>query len=350
MIFLWDLYSNAGQNKAEEDPVLPPIAARIRDFMKQESLPIYTDHTQPRDKVYQAMDDMLRQLEQKRMDRNAFTDALQDLVQAVVAEQAGTRRQMNATLNPGDMAHSPLPQTPEDRALSLDDVRKTTELLKELFQGEIPAAIARDVSKLEHHSRVAQFLEQILSELRAHRDLKPGPLSPNQKDRALTAHAVSDTQTGHPTGASNHTSVEDLISNPTKHRSSSIMPGGGRSLGQEGDAGDQDMAQDFFPGIGDARAGGGKKPARELQGTKGVPFKEQGVSLVGERYNARVRALTSIGRSEKKDEKEIWRHYEQEIEEVLQKEEVPFNYREYIKTYFLSIGVGRKDHTDDGTR
>jgi hypothetical protein len=294
------------------------------------------------------MGDMIRQLGEKRLDRNALTSAIQDMVQAVITEQDGTRQRIRATLNPGDMTDSPLLKSLEYGTLSLDEVQKTTELLKELFQGEIPASIAEDLSTLERHSRVGRFLDEILNELRAGRDSKPDSPFPDQKDRAFTAQTAPEAQTGDPTRTSDHAFMEEQTSNSIRRNSSPLTPSGGRSSGEEGDAGDQDMEQDLFSGIGDAKARGTKKSPRELQDSKGLKIKEQGVSLVGEHYNAQVRSLTSIGKPEV-DEGEILRHYEQEIEEVLQKEDMPLNYREYIKTYFLSIGLGRKNHANEGT-
>ena len=59
-------------------------------------------------------------------------------------------------------------------------------------------------------------------------------------------------------------------------------------------------------------------------------------------YLVRIRTQTATGESKLKEE-EIVRTYRKEIEGVLQKEEIPLNYRDYIKHYFLSIGLETED-------
>jgi hypothetical protein len=55
-------------------------------------------------------------------------------------------------------------------------------------------------------------------------------------------------------------------------------------------------------------------------------------------YNAPIRTVTTIGAANVPEE-DVMRVYERELESILQKEDIPLNYREYIKTYFMSIGV-----------
>ena len=44
---------------------------------------------------------------------------------------------------------------------------------------------------------------------------------------------------------------------------------------------------------------------------------------------------------------DVIRSYWQELEEVLLKEDIPLNYRVYIKNYFLSIELRREEDRDD---
>ena len=72
-------------------------------------------------------------------------------------------------------------------------------------------------------------------------------------------------------------------------------------------------------------------------------MKDKGVSGQGEWYSVHVRSLSKIGKATLKEE-EVIRQYQQEIEHVLQKEDMPLTYREYIKNYFLSIGLRKEEH------
>ena len=55
-------------------------------------------------------------------------------------------------------------------------------------------------------------------------------------------------------------------------------------------------------------------------------------------YNIHIRSVTRIGDATVPEE-DITRQYTRELESILQKEDIPLNYREYIKSYFLSIGI-----------
>ena len=46
-------------------------------------------------------------------------------------------------------------------------------------------------------------------------------------------------------------------------------------------------------------------------------------------------------------EEEIFRTYRKEVEGILQKEDIPANYREYIKNYFISIGMNTKENAHE---
>ena len=51
-----------------------------------------------------------------------------------------------------------------------------------------------------------------------------------------------------------------------------------------------------------------------------------------------IRSLTTIGKADMEME-EVIRPYRRELESILKKEDIPLNYREYIRNYFLSIGL-----------
>ncbi|MEJ2170198.1 MAG: hypothetical protein P8X90_32255 [Desulfobacterales bacterium] len=59
-------------------------------------------------------------------------------------------------------------------------------------------------------------------------------------------------------------------------------------------------------------------------------------------YLIPIRALTDVGKAGLKEE-DIRRTYGQAVESVLQKEDIPLNYREYIKNYFMAIGLNTED-------
>ncbi len=59
-----------------------------------------------------------------------------------------------------------------------------------------------------------------------------------------------------------------------------------------------------------------------------------------------IRALTDTGEARLKEE-EIFQTYRKEVESILQKEDIPLNYREYIKNYFISIGINTEENAHE---
>ena len=63
-------------------------------------------------------------------------------------------------------------------------------------------------------------------------------------------------------------------------------------------------------------------------------------------YLIHIRALTDIGEARLKEE-DTMRAYGKAVESILQKEDMPMNYREYIKNYFLAIGLNTEENDDE---
>ncbi|MEE9517360.1 MAG: hypothetical protein V3V52_09660, partial [Candidatus Adiutricales bacterium] len=123
-----------------------------------------------------------------------------------------------------------------------------------------------------------------------------------------------------------------------------------------GDPGLDDEAEARRPGMEDdfpftAGRGKGKdeeKLPSELETSKIPAVQDPGATGPGERFNVYVRALPKVGRAELDPEK-IIRTYSQKVEEVIKREDIPPKFREYIKNYFLSIGLRKEDHGNEGS-
>jgi hypothetical protein len=98
---------------------------------------------------------------------------------------------------------------------------------------------------------------------------------------------------------------------------------------------------DTMPAAGRERARGERHPASELTGSGTAPIKDKGISSIGDRYNSYVRALPSGAKADL-DPAERLSVYERALEDVIRKEEIPDQYREFVKSYFLTIGMGRQ--------
>ena len=95
---------------------------------------------------------------------------------------------------------------------------------------------------------------------------------------------------------------------------------------------------------GNQPSDGRKRPVSEIDRTKTEAEQDIiGSSTGGSKTTLQVLSLTNIGKAGAERE-EIIRNYQREIESVLKKEEIPLNYREYIRDYFLSINLRRDEN------
>jgi hypothetical protein len=101
---------------------------------------------------------------------------------------------------------------------------------------------------------------------------------------------------------------------------------------------DQDRRSPSLAGTAtDARE---KGPAHEIENSQNPSVKAPTPEGSGVRYRVLVRALPTVGKAAL-DHEELTKSYRREIEHVLSNDQIPSNYREYIKNYFLSIGMER---------
>ena len=76
----------------------------------------------------------------------------------------------------------------------------------------------------------------------------------------------------------------------------------------------------------------------DLQTAKGPALHDDSGSSAVKKYRLLIRSSAAFGRATG-DPDEIIRSVRQEVESTLRKEDIPPNYRDYIKNYFLAIGL-----------
>ena len=100
---------------------------------------------------------------------------------------------------------------------------------------------------------------------------------------------------------------------------------------------------------GRGKSEGQRMSPYKLERTKGPAIQERMMVTPKDDYNTHIRSVTKIGKATLPEE-DVTRPYQQELESILQKEDMPLNYREYIKNYFISIGLRKGEKRNDTTR
>jgi hypothetical protein len=210
-----------------------------------------------------------------------------------------------------------------------------------MFTDKIPEKIEKDAALLAEYQRFKNFLSQFI-------DSSQGVES--QQDNRGRSQTQSKSRKS---GNKHHPNKKKYDANDTgsnevpgenRQRSNRLADSAYPDPDQRGPSDFEDFGvedEDTSLSAGRSKSRNQDNPPYEMDRPKGPVLQDKIISTETKDYSIHIRALTNIGKSKRKQE-DITREYRHEIEGILKKEDIPFNYREYIKNYFISIGL-RKD-------
>ena len=292
-------------------------------------------HTEKLEQLSQKLNDSSRPLEQRLA-------ALDSILEEVDGEQTRLARELGTRLDAADIDRVPTTRSPDLANLSSSQLEKLKGILNRALNNRMPDSIRQPIESLQELESIENLLSRIMD------DLKDGQA--NKDDSVLAAEAEEgqppqpDEMRDDEPGAPNRSYPSgDFFGRDqnTEERAGRQRIGKGRRE----EAGWQDEMEP--PGghsdaAGNAKANAESKPGRDLAKARGSARQDKLSSTPAKTYLLQIRALTDPGEARLKEE-EIFRTYHQEIESILQKEDIPVNYREYIKNYFISIGVNTEE-------
>ncbi len=167
----------------------------------------------------------------------------------------------------------------------------------------------------------------------------------NQESRISNTQALLDELSGYltaPPGGRPFDDMQEMPGYDDLAEGSKLSPSSDQRPGRGG-AEDLDSGQDdSFSSIAGDQEGEfqGQEPD-ELSASTYIAIQDRTGAGQAERYHKMVRSLATIGSAEVATE-EVIASFQKEVEAILQKEEIPAMYREYIRNYFISIGVKKE--------
>ena len=214
---------------------------------------------------------------------------------------------------------------------------KLKKLLNNALNNRIPDSISQNIESLQELDSIETLIARIIS------DIKDG----NSFTEDFAGSAEGERQT-----SQSAESIENHIDDPSRTIADGKFAGhsqraadrpdhpGFRKSHQAGDDLQDEVGRPdgHSASAGRARSTGANKPNHELKKTPGPALQDKMTTSRAKSYLIQIRALTEIGEA-RLNEEEIFQTYRQEVESILQKEDIPKNYREYIKNYFISIGI-----------
>jgi hypothetical protein len=283
------------------------------------------------------LEQLSNRLNDPSLNQDTLSASLSSLLKELHSEQARLADELSAKLNALRGAGVPVQPIPELGKLSSNKIEKLKTLLNGALNNQISDSLNQDIETLQEFSSLEKLLSQIIDDLKEndsytdeYAQSRPHETQTSQraKDRKKT---LGDTQ--------RHETHGEISDRKRGRVDATSPPVSDQSQDNGGDEQDDVGLHDEYPvSAGRAKSAQRKKSRDELEKSTGSGVQDKLSSAQEKKYRLHIRSLSAIGESKLKEEN-IIQTYRQEIENILQKEDIPLNYREYIKHYFISIGL-----------
>jgi hypothetical protein len=307
----------------QTDAILKRVADQVEKIAKKEeekepSKKKRAEKSTPQ--LSQKLEALKRELRDRTLSRKKALKSLRDLLEEVQREQVGVSKELSEDLSLQNIEGVPSLQPELARGIPQESLSKAESLFAEFFDGDVPDSISEKIMALKRLNETQETINSAMQDMQA------------------------DSQSASKPGAGKGSGQQSSPSENQEKPSDGSPP-------QAGEPGDEEEGMEDMEQMSASIAGRGKDKKEldesgEIDESKNVPESGSGLPAPGKRYNVLVRALPMMEKSEIEPE-EVIRSYRKEMEEILSNDEIPLNYREYIKNYFLAIGVEGEDQENE---
>jgi len=287
--------------------------------------------------VYDRLKNVAQKIDRRSILPDTLLTDLNKILTAIQSEQMQHMRMLRTRLETANFPDFAVTKPPSPENFSGQDLKKLKKMLDRMFKHRIPVAINRQMAHIFEYERLKKLISQIVDDLNATESEKDvlKKIGPDQdlataRNRNASRLGLQD-QTDKPFGRSSGQRIDRNNVTPA--------PGSGPGADNgEADRPDHEFEDGGSLSAGNAQSNGQKNDPSEIDKIKGPGIQNKMPVAPKEQYSLHVRSLLAIGRAQLK-QTDVIRSYRQELESILQKEDIPLNYREYIKNYFIAIGV-----------
>ena len=271
--------------------------------------------------------------------------ALDNFLKEVQGEQTRAANELGSKLESADIEELATQKIPDMANLSPGQLKKIKKLLDRMPDNRLSDSISEDIELLQDLDSIEKLLSRIIDDLKDGRSLT-GVAAELDGDESRASPSNGTIEP--PSDALNKSPPDGQILDHTRHAEGRTdQPDSGKRQMTGNDLQDgtgMGKPEEYSDAAGSARSKNEKKSSYELETPSGTAAKDKMTSSPAKSYLIHIRALTDIGEARLKEE-EVIQAYHKEIESILKKEDIPSNYREYIKNYFISIGMNTEQST-----
>ena len=296
-------------------------------------------------RIQRRFDQMTKKLEEQAMSRKELLDSLQKTLKEVQSEQKRLTQDLDSELKTiENVEELPVRDLPKLKRLSSSEIQKLERMFGEMLEGGLPEDIQQNLEMLQQYSELEEMIDNLIDEAES------GAGESDQTASETSRGSEDGTSSGGEEGEGDSQQQEtenarggrphDMLSPDMERADTGGIPGQGLP-GMDGEGLDEEDSS-AQPGTG--RSSGEQYDPYPIERGDGSFAQDRMAPARRDEYNAHIRSLTTIGEATI-PEQEVTRVYQQELESILQKEDIPLNYREYIKSYFIGIGLTKGEDT-----
>ena len=325
------------QNKPEQPETAPPekltTSSETRRKQRQQ---------REQRELFQKMNDFAKALEKRELTKQEFAAAVNDALQDLQSQQ----EQLLDTSENGQ----PLDNAQFNQVPLSTPAQQMRDLLGRMLQRQNSQESSNIATVSEDElNNLREALSQMAQQADQEDDSGASEGKPTQSagqnGENSEKTASSETPKGSDNQPTNSTASREGNGDDQKVAQGNMLSGNGKPTDQApGMQGQEEEERDGSASAGLNPGDNQKYAPSELETSKGQIETEKTAQAAKNDYSAHIRSVTRIGSANAPTEQVI-RPYQQELESVLQQEKLPLNYREYIKNYFLAIGVTSEQRT-----
>ena len=271
--------------------------------------------------------------------------ALDSFLKEVQGEQTRLTTELGARLDSAAIKELPIQEIPDATNLSPSQLEKLKRLLNRTLNNRVPDAFSQNIESLMELEGLEKFLSRFID------DFKDGRSNIDDSDESSGGEKQMSQSTEtfeNPADDPNRQNSDRQLEN-RRHSAAgrNDQPGSGK-LQQNGDdlQDGRGRPDGYSTSAGRAQSKEENKSSYELEKTPGATLQDKMASSQAKSYLIHIRALTDTGEVRLKEE-DIFQTYRKEVESILHKEDIPINYRAYIKNYFISIGINTEENAHE---
>jgi hypothetical protein len=302
-------------------------------------------HTPRQTEVSRKLEQLGNQLYDRALTSDQLLTALAGTLKEVQTERTRLKDELESRLNAAGIQAPTVRQNPELENMSPDQLDKLKGLLKGASNNRIADTVNEVMESLQELDSITKLLSRIMDDVKKDRS-EAAESAIVAEDEIQTSQVIDglDNVWDDPQQSKSKGRTSDPgLSSPD----SSGERGSGQLQKNDGSfQGEERMLEGDSPSVGRAKSTDDINPGTETDESTGPAVQEKLASSPMRSYLVHIRALSEIGEARLKEE-DIMRTYGQAVESILQKEDIPLNYREYIKNYFMAIGLRTEELTDE---